>query len=82
MEEKDLIKQIIENLQDERELAEGMLALLNAGFMDDETVHGMVFLLEKEIKGLPKGEKKSELEELLNQVMELEQKEEEEENDE
>lgn len=68
MTDLEIMQKIIENIREERELAEWMLALLEAGFMDDETMYDIHFLIDKEIKKLPEGEKKTELENLFQQL--------------
>jgi hypothetical protein len=71
MNEYELTKKIIEWLQGYWDLAEWMLALLEAWFMDEETSQNIRFLLLKEIKKIPDEEKKWELQEQYQELENL-----------
>ena len=61
MTQKTQVIEILTALQPHRELAEWMIALIEAGFMDNETYTNLIFMITGAIKSLPEGEKKSEL---------------------
>ncbi len=65
---KQKILKILNNLKPYRELAEWMIALIEAWFMDKETYQNMLFMIASAIKQMPewceKEKLKSEFEEL------------------
>ena len=65
MTQKTQVIEILSELQSHRELAEGMIALIEAGFMDKDTYTNLIFMITGAIKTLPEGEKKSDLQKKL-----------------
>jgi len=59
---KQKVIKILTDLKQHRELAEWMIALIEAGFMDKETYQNMLFMIASAIKQMPKWENKSKLE--------------------
>ena len=55
---KQKIIKILNNLKSHRDLAEWMIALIEAGFMDKETYQNMLFMIASAIKKMPEWEKK------------------------
>lgn len=70
MSQKEQVLEILEHLKDQRELAEGMIALIEAGFMDKDTYTNLLFMISASIKSLPDGEQKSDLKHKLEQLKE------------
>lgn len=66
--DKQKVLKILSELKPHRELAEWMIALIEAGFMDKETYQNMLFMFASAIKKMPewteKEKLKSEFEEL------------------
>ena len=58
---KQKIIKILNNLKPHRDLAEWMIALIEAGFMDKETYQNMLFMIATAIKKMPESKKKEEL---------------------
>ena len=52
---------ILNELKPHRELAEWMIALIEAGFMDKETYQNMLFMIASAIKKMPEWEEKENL---------------------
>ena len=67
---KQQIIKILNNLKSHRDLAEWMIALIEAGFMDKETYQNMLFMIASAIKKMPewkeKDKLKAEFEEIKN----------------
>ena len=67
---KQKILKILNDLKPHRELAEWMIALIEAGFMDKETYQNTLFMIASAIKKMPEWDEKetlnSELEKLKN----------------
>ena len=58
---KQKILDILTDLKSHRELAEGMIALIEAWFMDKETYQNMLFMIAAAIKKIPEWEEKENL---------------------
>ena len=58
---KQKIIKILTELKPHRELAEWMIALIEAGFMDKETYQNMLFMIASAIKKMPEWEEKENL---------------------
>ena len=58
---KQRIIKILEGLKPHRDLAEWMIALIEAGFMDKETYQNMLFMIASAIKKMPEWEEKEKL---------------------
>lgn len=58
---KQKVLKILNELKPHRELAEWMIALINAWFMDKETYQNMLFMISSVIKKLPDWEEKEKL---------------------
>lgn len=59
---KQKVLEILTDLKPHRDLAEWMIALIDAGFMDKETYQNMLFMIAAAIKKMPEWEEKKELE--------------------
>lgn len=59
--DKQKILKILNDLKPHRELAEWMIALIEAGFMDKETYQNMLFMIASAIKQMPEWEEKERL---------------------
>ena len=68
--EKKAILEILQDLKPHRELAEWMIALIEAWFMDKETYQNTLFMISAAIKKMPEWEKKSLLQEKLSNLKE------------
>ena len=55
---KQKVIKILNELKPHRELAEWMIALIEAGFMDKETYQNMLFMIASAIKKMPEWEDK------------------------
>ena len=58
---KQQVLNILNELKPHRELAEWMIALIEAGFMDKETYQNMLFMIASAIKKMPEWEEKEKL---------------------
>ena len=58
---KQKIIKILNELKPNADLAEWMIALIDAGFMDKETYQNMLFMIASAIKKMPEWEKKEKL---------------------
>jgi len=58
---KQRIIKILNDLKHHRDLAEWMIALIEAGFMDKETYQNMLFMIASAIKKMPEWKEKEEL---------------------
>jgi hypothetical protein len=67
---KTQMLELLHVLQPHRELSEGMIALIDAGFMDSDTLTNLLFMITSVIKSLPEGEEKTLLKEKLEAIKE------------
>lgn len=58
---KQKIIKILKDLKAHRDLAEWMIALIEAGFMDKETYQNMLFMIASAIKKMPEWKEKEKL---------------------
>ena len=58
---KQKVIKILTDLKPHRELAEWMIALIEAGFMDKETYQNTLFMIAAAIKKMPEWEEKEKL---------------------
>ena len=58
---KQKVIKILTDLKQHRELAEWMIALIEAGFMDKETYQNTLFMIAAAIKKMPEWEEKEKL---------------------
>ena len=58
---KQKVIKILTDLKPHRELAEWMIALIEAGFMDKETYQNTLFMIASAIKKMPEWENKESL---------------------
>lgn len=58
---KQKVIKILSELKPHRELAEWMIALIEAGFMDKETYQNTLFMIAAAIKKMPEWEEKEKL---------------------
>ena len=58
---KQKVIKILNDLKPYRDLAEWMIALIEAGFMDKETYQNMLFMIAAAIKKMPEWEDKENL---------------------
>lgn len=55
---KQKVLKILNELKTHRDLAEWMIALIEAGFMDKETYQNMLFMIASAIKKMPEWDEK------------------------
>ena len=72
---KQKIIKILNNLKSHRDLAEWMIALIEAGFMDKETYQNMLFMIASAIKKMPEWEEKEKLKTEFDEIRKSEKKE-------
>ena len=72
---KQKIIKILNDLKPHRELAEWMIALIEAGFMDKETYQNMLFMIASAIKQMPEWEEKEKLKTEFEEIKKTEKKE-------
>ena len=78
--DKQKVIKILEDLKPYRELAEWMIALIEAGFMDKETYQNMLFMIASAIKKMPEWKEKENLKEEFEELKKFEKKEKSKEN--
>lgn len=66
--EKEKVINLLNDLKDYRELAEWMIALIEAGFMDKETYQNTLFMISTAIKQMPEWEEKTKLQWKLSEL--------------
>lgn len=71
---KQKIIKILNNLKSHRDLAEWMIALIEAGFMDKETYQNMLFMIASAIKKMPEWEEKEKLKAEFDEIRKSENK--------
>ena len=67
---KQKILEILGDLKSHRDLADWMIALIEAGFMDKETYQNMLFMIASAIKKMPEWEEKENIREKLESLKE------------
>ena len=67
---KQKVIEILTDLKSHRDLADWMIALIEAGFMDKETYQNMMFMIVSAIKKIPEWEEKENLKEKLESLKE------------
>ena len=67
---KQKVLEILGNLKSHRDLADWMIALIEAGFMDKETYQNMLFMIASAIKKMPEWKEKENLKEKLESLKE------------
>ena len=72
---KQKVIKILNELRPHRELAEWMVALIEAGFMDKETYQNTLFMIASAIKKMPEWKEKENLKEEFEELKKSEKKE-------
>ena len=72
---KQKIIKILNGLKSYRDLAEWMIALIEAGFMDKETYQNMLFMIASAIKKMPEWEEKERLKKDFEELKKSDKKE-------
>ena len=67
---KQKVLEILGDLKSHRDLADWMIALIEAWFMDKETYQNMLFMIASAIKKMPEWEEKENLKEKLESLKE------------
>ena len=73
--DKQKILKILNDLKPHRDLAEWMIALIEAGFMDKETYQNMLFMIASAIKKMPEWKEKENIKEEFEELKKSEKKE-------
>ncbi len=73
--DKQKILKILNDLKPYWDLAEWMIALIEAGFMDKETYQNMLFMIASAIKKMPEWEEKENLKKEFQELKKSEKKE-------
>lgn len=71
---KQKVIKILTDLKPHRELAEWMIALIEAGFMDKETYQNTLFMITSAIKKMPEWEEKEKLKAEFEELKKSEKK--------
>ena len=71
---KQKILKILKGLKPYRELAEWMIASIDAGFMDKETYQNMLFMIAAAIKKMPGWEEKQRLKAEFDEIKKTDKK--------
>lgn len=72
---KQKILTILNDMKPHWELAEWMIALIEAGFMDKETYQNMLFMISAAIKQMPEWAEKDRLKDELEEIKKTDNKE-------
>ena len=72
--DKQKILKILNDLKPYWDLAEWMIALIEAGFMDKETYQNMLFMIASAIKKMPEWEEKEKLKAEFEELKKSEKK--------
>lgn len=73
--DKQKVIKILKDLKPYRDLAEWMIALIEAGFMDKETYQNMLFMIASAIKKMPEWKDKENLKKEFEKLKKSEKKE-------
>ena len=73
--DKQKMLKILNDLKPYWDLAEWMIALIEAGFMDKETYQNMLFMIASAIKKMPEWEEKENLKKEFQELKKSEKKE-------
>ena len=73
--DKQKVIKILEDLKPYRELAEWMIALIEAGFMDKDTYQNMLFMIAAAIKKMPEWKDKERIKKEFEELKKSEKKE-------
>ena len=73
--DKQKILKILNDLKPYWDLAEWMIALIEAGFMDKETYQNMLFMIASAIKKMPEWKEKENIKEEFEELKKSEKKE-------
>ena len=73
--DKQKILKILNDLKPYWDLAEWMIALIEAGFMDKETYQNMLFMIASAIKKMPEWEEKENLKKEFQELKKSEKRE-------
>lgn len=73
--DKQKVIKILKDLRPYRDLAEWMIALIEAGFMDKETYQNMLFMIASAIKKMPEWKDKENLKKEFEELKKSEKKE-------
>ena len=73
--DKQKILKILNDLKPYWDLAEWMIALIEAGFMDKETYQNMLFMIASAIKKMPEWKEKEKIKEEFEELKKSEKKE-------
>ena len=69
------VLKILNDLKPYRDLAEWMIALIKAGFMDKDTYQNMLFMIASAIKKMPEWEDKEKIKKEFEELKKSEKKE-------
>ena len=72
---KQKVLKILNDLKPYRDLAEWMIALIEAGFMDKDTYQNMLFMIASAIKKMPEWEDKERIKKEFEELKKSEKKE-------
>ena len=72
---KQKVLKILNDLKPYRDLAEWMIALIEAGFMDKDTYQNMLFMIASAIKKMPEWEDKEKIKKEFEELKKSEKKE-------
>lgn len=73
--DKQKVIKILEDLKPYRELAEWMIALIEAGFMDKDTYQNMLFMIAAAIKKMPEWDDKEKIKKEFEELKKSKKKE-------
>ena len=73
--DKQKIIKILNKLKSHRDLAEWMIALIEAWFMDKDTYQNMLFMIASAIKNMPEWKEKEKLKAEFDEIRKSEKKE-------
>ena len=72
---KELLIKVLTKLQPYRNLAPGILALVESGYVDEKTIGGIILLMNTSLKKIKKGKGKKQIEQSLEVIKKLRKKE-------
>lgn len=78
---KELIIKILTKLKPHRDVAEGILALVESSYIDKKTIDGILLLINQSIKNVKNKQIKTKLEKSFEVIKKIQQKEDQDQND-
>ncbi|MBU0627447.1 hypothetical protein KKG31_00655 [Patescibacteria group bacterium] len=68
---KQLLLKVLKKLQPYRNLAEGLIALVDSKYIDEKTIDGLLLIINQSIKNVKEGKEKTKLQKAVEVVQKI-----------